>query len=368
MRLTVPALGAEEFDEVKAVLQSGYLTQGPKATEFEGLVAGFVGSRRGLATSSCTTALHLSLVALGIGPGDEVVVPDFTFPATANVVVELGAVPILVDINPSTFTLDPQELDRVVTRRTRAIMPVHAFGLCADMDAVMAFARPRGIPVVEDAACALGAEISGLKAGALGDVACFSFHPRKVITTGEGGMVTTNDEALGDRLRLLSSHGACRGDLYLSFEEAGFNYRMSDVNAAIGVIQMGRLDWILNRRRALASRYQHALASSPGIAVPVEPDGYRHSFQSYVVTLADGIDRDAVIRATRQAGVETTLGTYAVHAQPFFQRKYGYRQGDLKGSDGAFRQSLTIPLYPSMTEADVDVVVDSLTNAVAAQG
>lgn len=367
MRLTVPSLGPEELDEVRLVMESGYLTQGPKAAEFEGLVAGFVGSRRALATSSCTTALHLSLVALGVGPGDEVVVPDFTFPATANVVVQLGAMPVVVDIDPTTFTLDPHELDRVVTDRTRAIMPVHAFGLCADMNAIMAFARSRGIPVVEDAARALGAEIDGQQAGRLGDLACFSFHPRKVITTGEGGMITTDDEALGDRLRLLSSHGGRRGELYLAFEEAGFNYRMSDVNAAIGVVQMGRLDWILDRRRSLAAHYEAALTSVAGVAAPVEPEGYRHTYQSYVVTLADGIDRDAVIRATREVGVETTLGTYAVHAQPFFQREYGYSSGDLPCSHHAFGQSLTIPLYPSMTEPDTAAVVDALAGAVAAQ-
>jgi dTDP-4-amino-4,6-dideoxygalactose transaminase len=368
MRLNLPLTGPEELDEVAAVLATGYLTQGPKAAEFERLVASHTGVDHAFATSSCTTALHLALVAIGIGPGDEVVVPDYTFPATANVVIQQGAKPVLVDIDPETFNIDPGALEAAITSRTRAVIPVDAFGLIADMDAVNAVATPHGIAVVEDAACAIGGTYRGRRAGALSTIGCFSFHPRKIITTGEGGMITTDDEQLAARIAVLRTHGGVRGDLYLSFEEAGFNYRLSDVNAAIGVAQMARLDGLVARRRELAGRLTDLLQDLPGVRPPVEPTGTEHTFQSYVVLLDDAIDRDQVIRRMRDQQVETTLGTYALHCQPYFQRTLGVREGQFKNSTKAFHQTLTLPLYPQLTEDDLHRVVEALSTATTASG
>jgi dTDP-4-amino-4,6-dideoxygalactose transaminase len=362
--LASPWTGEDELEEVRAVLVSGQLSQGPKVEEFERRVATLTGVDHAVATSSCTTAMHLALVALGIGPGDEVLVPDFTFPATANVVVQQGAVPVLVDIEPDTYNMDPTQLGRHLSARTRALIPVHLFGLAADLDPCLAFAHEHGLAVVEDAACALGATYKSQPCGSLGDVGCFSFHPRKVITTGEGGMVVTDDDDLAERMRLLRSHGGLRAEGRFSFEEAGFNYRLSDVHAALGVAQTRRLPEILDRRQTLAARMSERLAAVPGVVPPVEPPWAIHAFQAYVICLDQEIDRDAVVAGLRNRGIESTIGTYALHVQPFFRRSYGYHVGQLPCSYAASRQTLALPLYPQMREADVDLVVDSLSTVL----
>ncbi|HJP71900.1 MAG TPA: DegT/DnrJ/EryC1/StrS family aminotransferase [Candidatus Limnocylindria bacterium] len=364
--LTRPQTDEAEIDEIREVLASGTLTQGPKVAELESMVAGLVGTQHAFATTSATTALHLSLVALGIGPGDEVLVPDFTFPATANVVVQQGATPVLVDIELDRFGVDPADLDARVTPRTRAIMPVHAFGLAADMDPVRAIADRHGLAIVEDAACALGATYDGQQVGTFGMAGCFSFHPRKSITTGEGGMITTADDALADQIRLLRSHGGVRVDNRFTFEAAGFNYRMSDILAAVGVAQMRKLPAFLEARRRVAGWYGEALADAHDLRLPVIPDGSTHTFQSYVVLLDEGLDRDAVIRRLRDDRIETTLGTYALHAQPFFARSFGYRRGDRPRSLRAFDSSLALPLHGGMIEGDVARVADRLRSALSA--
>jgi dTDP-4-amino-4,6-dideoxygalactose transaminase len=364
IRLALPFTDAAEVGAVAAVLASGTLTQGSRVAAFEEAVAKLVGARHGIATTSATTALHLVLAGLDIGPDDEVLVPDFTFPATANVVVERGARPVLVDIDLATYTLDPAAAERLISPRTRAIMPVHTFGLSADMDPILALAKRHGLAVVEDAACALATTYRGRPVGSLGSPACFSFHPRKSITTGEGGMVTTDDPELAERLRLLRSHGGVRREGRFTFEAAGYNYRLSDILAAIGLAQLGKLDWILERRRSIAQRYRDLLADVPAIGLPVEPDWGGHIYQSFVVLLDRSVDRDAVIRALDGEGIESTLGTYALHCQPFFQRAYGYRPGDLPASREAFERTLTLPLYPTMEPSVPERVAGALRRAV----
>ncbi|MGC8960629.1 MAG: DegT/DnrJ/EryC1/StrS family aminotransferase [Chloroflexia bacterium] len=364
IRLYVPFVDDREVAEVAKVLATGYLTQGPKVAEFEREMARLLGCRYAFAMSSCTTALHLALVALGIGPGDEVLVSDLTFPATANVVVQQGARPVLVDVRLDTYNMDVGDLATRVTPKSRAIIPVHAFGLAADMDGIMEVARRHRLAVIEDAACALMARYRGRMCGTIGDMGCFSFHPRKSITTGEGGMIVTDDDRLARRVALLRSHGGVRGEFYFHFEEAGFNYRLSDVQAAIGVAQLAKLDWIIARKRELAAQLKARLASIPEVTPPVEPDGYFHSYQSYVIMLEDGLDRDRVIAAMRRRGVETTLGTYALHAQPFFQRAYGYTPGELPNSYHIFRQSLTLPFYPQMTAKEMEQVLTALQESL----
>jgi perosamine synthetase len=365
IRLVVPDLGEDELREIAEVLASGFLTQGPKVLAFEAMMASIVGVPHAIATTSATTALHLVLAAEGIGPGDEVIVPDFTFPATANVVIQQGARPVLADIDLGTFTMDPSLLPGLITDRTRAIIPVHAFGVSADMDPIVEFARDHGLIVIEDAACAIGTTYHGRACGTLGDAGCFSFHPRKAMTTGEGGLVTTADEALAERARLLRSHGGTRRDGRFTFEAAGFNYRMSDILAAIGIAQARKLGGFIADKRRLATRYRASLAGLAGVVLPAEPAWGGHVYQSFVVLLDDAIDRDAVILRMRNAGIETTLGTYALHDQPFFQRTFGYRSGDLPRSDVAFRQTLTLPLYPGLSDRDQDRVSATLAEAVS---
>ncbi|WP_350352664.1 DegT/DnrJ/EryC1/StrS family aminotransferase [Microbacterium sp. A8/3-1] len=360
MRLNIPLTGAPEVDAVREVIESGYLTQGAKTAAFEEAVRGYTAARHAAAVSSATTGLHLALVALGVQPGDEVVIPGFSFPATANAVIQQGATPVFVDIDEATFNLDPALLDAAVTARTRAIMPVHAFGLCADMDAINAVAARHELPVLEDAACALGGTYGGRHAGTLGTAGVYSFHPRKIITTAEGGMITTDDDELAKRIAVLRAHGAVRGELYMEFVEAGFNYRLSDVHAAIGLAQMTRIDDIVSGRRRAASELTSRVSGIEGVQVPTEPAGTAHTFQSYVVLLDDRIDRDEVIRRMRTRDIETTLGTYGMHLQPYFRERFGIPDEALPHTTRAHHQALTLPLYPQLTEDDMDAIADAL--------
>ena len=360
MRLNIPLTGAPEVDAVREVIESGYLTQGAKTAAFEEAVRGYTAARHAAAVSSATTGLHLALVALGVQPGDEVVIPGFSFPATANAVIQQGATPVFVDIDEATFNLDPALLDAAVTDRTRAIMPVHAFGLCADMDAINAVAARHELPVLEDAACALGGTYGGRHAGTLGTAGVYSFHPRKIITTAEGGMITTDDDELAKRIAVLRAHGAVRGELYMEFVEAGFNDRLSDVHAAIGLAQMTRIDDIVSGRRRAASELTSRVSGIEGVQVPTEPAGTAHTFQSYVVLLDDRIDRDEVIRRMRTRDIETTLGTYGMHLQPYFRERFGIPDEALPHTTRAHHQALTLPLYPQLTEDDMDAIADAL--------
>jgi len=361
IRLAWPEIGDEEVQAVAAVLRSHFLVGGPAVQEFEGRVATAVGTRHAVAVSSGTAALHLALLALDVGPGDEVVVPGFSHPATANVVERVGARPVLVDIDLRTYNVDPAAMMAAVGPRTKALMPVHLFGQPAEMEPLLAAAADRGIRVVEDAACALGATYRGRPCGSLADLGCFSFHPRKVITTGEGGMVTTNDDALAERVRRLRNHGQVLQGGRGRFLEAGLNYRLTDLQGAIGVTQMRRLTSILERRAALAQAYAAALPDCASVALPFVPTHVLPAWQSYVVLIAEGIDRDAVQERLREEGVESTLGTYAIAAQPHYRD-----HSPLPRSLAAQQRTLALPLHTGMSADDVGTVAAALRRAARA--
>lgn len=355
----IPEIGKEELDLIQKVLESGYLTTGPMTEQFEELVAKYIDVRHAIAVSSGTSALHLALICLGIGPGDEILVPDFTFPASANVVKHCGAIPVLVDIDMATFNIDVKNLETKITPRAKAIMPVHLFGLSADMDPILDLARRHKLWVVEDAACALGAEYKGRKCGSMGDLGCFSFHPRKVITTGEGGMIVTNNDEWAERLRSLRNHGMRKKGDERFFAEAGYNYRLSDVLSAIGVAQMKKLDSIIAKRLELADWYHQALSGSDMLTLPLPPEGYKHIYQTYAVLLDERINRQDVIRSLYQLGIEANIGTYSVSAQPAYQP-----WKVLPNSMRAYKRALALPFHTRMAKHDLAEVADKLSSVL----
>lgn len=364
LRITQPNLGEEELKEVRKVFNSGYLTGGPKVEEFESVFAKFIGTKYAFSTTSATTALHLSLVTLGIGRGDEVLIPDFTFPATANVVMQVGAKPILVDIDLDTFNISFEDLEKKISNKTRAIIPVHLFGMSADMDPIIKLAKKKGLKVLEDAACASGTTYKNRMCGSLGDLGCFSFHPRKIITTGEGGMITTNNFKLADKIRLYRNHGGIRKKGRYTFVENGFNYRVSDIAAAIGLVQMQKIKKLIAKREKIAKLYKKHLNQIPGVKIPQVPSWGNHIYQSYVVLLDKKINRDKIIEQLKKAGVESTIGTYSIHTQPFFYKKYGNQTRSLPNSYIAFKQSLALPFHAQLTETEIDFITRQLLRLI----
>jgi perosamine synthetase len=339
IRLAWPDVGPEEAAAVAEVLETGQLTMGPKVPEFEAELAGACEVEHAVAVSSGTAALHLALLALGIGPGDEVVVPAYTFPATANVVALVGARPVLVDVDPETMNLDPKRLE--IGRRTKAILAAHLFGRPARLEELP------DLTLIEDAAGALGARRAGRACGSLGRLGCLSFHPRKIVTTGEGGAVTTADPELAESVRRLRHHGWAGTDM----PAPGFNYRLPDVLCALGLPQVRRLEQLLRRREELAAAYAERLAGLH-VALPAADSGDRHGWQAYVIQLDR---RDEALAALRADGIEAQIGTYALH------RLSAYReQGSFPGADACFERALALPFHSRLGEADLDRVVDVL--------
>lgn len=368
INIATPCLGEEEWQAVREPLVSGWLTQGPKVREFEQAFAQRHGVKHALATTSCTTALHLALAALDIGPGDEVIVPAFTWIATANVVRYCHATPVFVDVDRQTNNIDSARVAAAITPRTKAIIAVHLFGLCADMNSLRDAAG--GIPIVEDAACAAGAAYKGRKAGSLGALGCFSFHPRKSITTGEGGMVTTNDEELAEKVNVLRNHGASLSEeqrhhgaqpyLLPEFNVLGFNYRMTDLQGAVGVVQLRKLDGFIAERRRWASFYEQELSDISWLRTPAVPSDCDHAWQAYVCYVDEAkspLPRNEIMAFLEAEGISTRPGTHAVHMLGYYRQQYGIEPADFPGARDCDQCTMAIPLHNQMNEADYKRVV-----------
>ena len=372
IQISLPSTGDEEWQAMRESLVSGWLTQGPKVAAFEKAFAERHGVEYALASSNCTTGLHLCLAAMGVGPGDEVIVPSFTWVATANVVLYCGATPVLADVDTTTNNIDAADVAKRLTPRTKAVIAVHLFGLCADMPALRAVVPPH-IPIVEDAACAAGASLNGVSAGALGDIAAFSFHPRKSITTGEGGMVTTNDAKLASVVDQLRNHGASISEeqrhngpkpyLLSEFNLMGFNYRMTDLQGAVGLVQLGKLDRFITERQRGAEYYRDQLAGIEWLRMPMFPPNGSHAWQAFV-TYVDPkkapMARNEIMEQLQAQGISTRPGTHAVHMLGYYRERFGFKPEDYPNSRRCNDDTMAIPLHNRMSADDYAYVVAAL--------
>jgi dTDP-4-amino-4,6-dideoxygalactose transaminase len=371
-----PLISEDEIAEVVATLRSGWIGSGPRVKQFERRFEEYVGVRHAVAVNSCTSALHLALHVLGVGPGDEVITTPYTWCSTANVIVHRGARPVFVDVDRATGNLDPARIEPAVTKRTRAILPVHLGGRACDMDAIMEIAQRRGLKVIEDAAHALEATWKGRRAGSIGDCGAFSFYATKNVTTAEGGMAVTADAALAERLRTLSLNGTS-ADAWKRFQpdgpplvqvvEAGYKYNMTDIQAALGLKQLEKVERYLESRERLWRFYDEALAGLPLIRPAPAVSGCRHARHLYsllVDTERTPLTRDAVREELKKRGIGTGVHYIALHLHPFYQREYGYRAGQFPNAEYLSERTFSVPLSPRVTEADARDVVDALRDAL----
>ncbi|MCR4442613.1 MAG: DegT/DnrJ/EryC1/StrS family aminotransferase [Peptococcaceae bacterium] len=379
IQIAAPCMGKEEWDALREPIDTGWLTQGPKVAAFEKAFAERHGVKYALATTSCTTALHLALLAVGVQPGDAVVVPSFTWVATANVVEYCGGIPVFCDIAPETFNIDPESARAAIKDtmakgvRVKAIIPVHLFGLYADMDEIMNLAREYDLRVIEDAACASGASYKGKCAGSIGDVGCYSFHPRKVLVTGEGGMCATNDPQLAEIINCLRNHGASISEeqrhgnnapyLMPDFNLLGYNYRMTDLQGAIGLVQLEKVDGFIREREKWAQYYDRELSSITWLRTPSKPEGCVHSWQAYVCWVDETkapLTRDDLLKYLFENGISSRVGTQAVHMLGYYKQKYGLSDDLCPNSRDAYRYSIALPLHNKMSEEDYNHVLETL--------
>lgn len=369
--ISLPSMGTEEWEALKMPIESGWITQGPKVREFERSFAQRHNVKHALAVSNCTTALHLALVACGVTEGDEVLVPAFTWVATANAVKYCNATPVFVDIDINTFNISIDQIAQKITDKTKAIMPVHLFGLCADIPEIKR--RFPKLKIVEDGACAAGSAINGIPAGGLGDVGCFSFHPRKSITTGEGGMLTTNNDEIAVYLDRLRNHGASISEeqrhhgpkpyILSAFEIVGYNYRMTDLQGALGVVQLQKLDTFINEREKWANYYKENLKEIKWLKMPEVVTGYKHGWQSFVTYIDESkspMKRNDIMEFLQRNGIATRPGTHAVHMLDVYAKMYNLNPEDYPVAFNADQCSMSIPLHNKMTKEDYDYVINYL--------
>ena len=360
IRLAKPHIPLAAIEAVVEVLKSGDLVQGKYVREFEQKLVEYLDIENAVVVSSGTAALHLSLIALGIGQGDEVVVPAFTFPATANVVELVGAKPVFVDINLDDFCIDTKKIEEVITRRTKAIMPVHEFGQAAKMDDIVQLAHKHNLRVVEDAACALGTEFNRQKVGTFGDFGCFSFHPRKAITTGEGGVVVTNSDRLAQKIRSGRNHGISCLNSGLAFNNVGLNYRMTDFQAVLGLYQLEKIEELNRKRMVLARDYDENLAAVGWLKAPTTFDNRKAIYQTYHLLVDKKIDRSNLINYLKQNSIETNFGAHAVNSLPYYRRKYTFEDEKFINALAAYKQGIALPIGDHLQNDDSMRVVQKL--------
>jgi dTDP-4-amino-4,6-dideoxygalactose transaminase len=371
-----PDITEAEIEAVAETLRSGWLAPGPRVKAFEAAFQAYTGAKHAIALDSATAGMHLALMTMDIGAGDEVITTPTTFAATVNVIIHTGATPVLADIDVEDYCIDPAAIERAITPRTRAIMPVHHGGSACRMDAILALARKHSLRVIDDAAHAIGTEVGGRQVGAQSDAAVFSFYPTKNVTTGRGGMLVTNDDAVAERCRLLALHGMSndawdrytdRGSWSYRVLAAGYNYTMSDFQAALGHAQFARVDEFQSKRRALAERYNERFAAVPEIVRPIERDGTTHAWHLYVIRLHREmltIDREAFISELKQRGIGASVHFIPIHHHPYYRETYGWAPGDFPASDHAFETMISLPLYTRMSGAEVDRVVTAVEEIV----
>lgn len=355
-----PIIGEEEIENVVEVLKSGMIAQGPKVMEFEEKFANWIGAKYGIATNSGTSALHVALLACGIGEGDEVITTPFTFIASGNAIVYTGATPVFADIDLDTYTIDPDSIEDLITDKTKAILPVQLYGQAADMDKIREIAEKHDLKIIEDAAQAHGAEYNGEKVGTLGDMACFSFYPTKNMTTSEGGMITTNDEELAKKAQMFRAHGA--SERY-HHDEIGYNFRMTDIAAAIGLAQLNVIDEFNNKRISNANYLNEQLKDVEGIVTPKSPDNYKHVYHQYTILVEKG-NRDNWVEFLTNKGIGTGIHyPIPLYNQPIY-KKLGI-EGDCPLAEKAADNVISLPVHPSLTKEDLDLVVDAVKEASA---
>ncbi|MEW6769021.1 MAG: DegT/DnrJ/EryC1/StrS family aminotransferase [Pseudomonadota bacterium] len=372
IQIAQPVTGEDEWRAMRESIESGWLTHGPKVNAFERAFAERHNVKHALACTSATTGLHLALASLGVGPGDEVIVPAFTWVATANAVLYCGATVVFCDVDRTTYNIDIEDAVKCVTPRTKAIVPVHLFGLCADIPALRR-KLPAHVKIVEDAACAAGGSLGNTSAGALGDVGVFSFHPRKSITTGEGGMVTTNDAKVAEVCAMLRNHGASVSEqerhhgakpyILPEFNLLGFNYRMTDLQGSVGLVQLDKLDRFIDERAKWAAWYKNELSGISWLRQPDEPEAGRHAWQSYVTYVDPNkapMPRNDIMQLLQDKGISTRPGTHAVHMLGFYRERFGYAADDFPGARDCDRNTMAIPLHNRMTDDDYKYVADTL--------
>jgi dTDP-4-amino-4,6-dideoxygalactose transaminase len=372
-----PSLGEEEYAEVLDTLRSGWITMGPKTKRFEEAFRDFAGCRHAVAVSSCTAGLHLALVAGGIGAGDEVITTPLTFCSTANVVVHQGATPVLADVSPDTLNIDPTEIEKRITPRTKAIIPVHLGGQPCDMDEIGALAQEHGLLVIEDAAHAMSAEYKGRRIGTLSDVTVFSFYATKNLTTGEGGMICTGDDRLAEEMEILRLHGISRdawkryadqGSWYYEVLLPGYKYNMTDIQAALGLHQLAKQEQFLPMRERYAAIYAEAFHDLPEVT-PVQVKEYvRSAWHLYIIQLELErltIDRAQFVEAMRRENVGVSVHFIPLHLHPYYQETYGFQEGDFPVAERAYQRVVSLPLYPAMSDEDVEDVIEAVTKVVA---
>jgi perosamine synthetase len=354
-----PYFDGEELEEIRKVLDSGWVSQGPKVKEFEEIVSKYVDSKHSVAVINCTAALHLALLSIGVKAGDEVLVADYTFPATGHAVLYCGARPVFVDIDPDTYNIDVSKIEDKISKKTKAIIPVHTFGQPSEMHEIMRIAWDHDLKVIEDAACALGAKYKGTPAGTIGTIGCYSFHARKGATTGEGGMAVTDDGRLAERVRYLSVFGMktawereqSKEFIVPEFHDMGYNYKMSDILAAVGVAQMMKLDTMIKRKAKIAKFWDEKLEDMDLIRKPFTSKSAEHIYQSYVCVVDSRINRNRLIAVLKNKGVQTQIGTYASHVQPVYRSK-----DRCPNSLEIFNRALALPMYYELKEEEIDTI------------